>query len=169
MKGIEKIRGFRKGKRKAKKLSKLSIDEKVNKVLEKCPHLEKVRRELKYSKRTIIRYGKAIEKYPDLKDLLVKLATIAYDFREEQLKLYKTHLLSELANARCNVQIKMGFAPSLNISDDLPALSFDKECVVCGERKKGISICPFCLYCKENPFYRLWGNYWCECPRTIIM
>jgi uncharacterized UBP type Zn finger protein len=31
-----------------------------------------------------------------------------------------------------------------NIPEDLPALSFERECVVCHESKKGINLCPEC-------------------------
>lgn len=96
-----------------------------------------------HSETFLIRYAKALEKYPDLKDLPAKLATIAYSFREEQLASYRTNYTTELANARCDIQLG-GFKLPHKIPDDLPALNFDKECIICQEFKKGITLCPSC-------------------------
>lgn len=116
--------------------------------LRKYPLLVDKRGELKFSERMILKYNKALEKYPDLKDFPVKLVTIAYNFREEQLGGdfgYGGQLMTKLANARCDIQMGgINFSPSLHISEDLPALKFDKECIICHEEKKTVSLCPEC-------------------------
>ncbi len=91
----------------------------------------------------ILKFCEAVEKYPDLKSLPVKLATIAYDFREEMLREYVVELNFEIANAHSRIR-PGGFKPPLSITEDLPAFSFDKECVSCRAKKKCISICPSC-------------------------
>jgi len=123
-----------------------------------------------HSKRRIIKYSKALSKYPDLKNLSIKLATIAYDFREEMLKTYAVEHTIELANARCNIQIG-GFTPKLEIPEDLPAFSFERECITCQEEKKGLFMCQECwqkirqaLEIKGAKHHREgwtgWGNEW---------
>ncbi|MFA6273626.1 MAG: hypothetical protein WC662_00515 [Candidatus Paceibacterota bacterium] len=95
------------------------------------------------SARNIIKYKQALETYPDLKDLKnTKLILLAYDFRQEQIKSYDTCHTTEYANARCNIQF--GKYENENMPNDLPALSFEKECVVCWTNKKGINLCPEC-------------------------
>jgi len=90
-----------------------------------------------------IKYKKAVDTYPDLKSLKnTKLILSAFDFRQEQLKSYQTDHTTELADGRCNICV--GGYKSEAIPKDLPALSFEKECVVCHESKKVISICPEC-------------------------
>lgn len=97
----------------------------------------------KRSTQTCLTYVKALEIFPDLKGLPVKMAILAYRFRREQLEKYGSELMTELANARCNFKV-VGFKPSLHISEDLPALKFDKECIICHEEKKTVSLCPEC-------------------------
>ena len=96
------------------------------------------------STNAIIKYKKAVDSYPDLKKLKnTKLVLIAYDFRREQIKEYSTEHTTELANARCNIRLG-GYQGGKFMPGDLPALQFEKECVVCHECKKSISICPDC-------------------------
>ena len=95
-----------------------------------------------------IKYKKALDTYPDLKSLKnTKLILLAFDFRREQLRSYQVEHTTELANGRCNVSLggyhKGEVIPKV-MPKDLPALSFEKECVVCHLDKKNISICPEC-------------------------
>ncbi len=95
------------------------------------------------STNAIIKYKKALDTHQDLKGLKnIKLILLAYDFRQEQMRSYHTEHTTELANARCNVQL--GGYEHKNIPKDLPALFFEKECVVCHLDKKGINLCPEC-------------------------
>jgi hypothetical protein len=89
------------------------------------------------------RYAKAVEKYPDLRSLPVKLAIKAYEFREILLYEYSTRYNTELANARSNPQLN-GLRVKYAIPSDLPFLDFEKDCIVCHDKKEGISICPNC-------------------------
>lgn len=120
----------------------------VAQALRKYPSLMDKKGKIKFSERRILKYAKALETYPDLKELPVKLATIAYDFRQEQLGGdfgYGHQVTTELANARCDIQMGgINFSPSLQISENLPALRFDKECIICHEKKKTVSLCPEC-------------------------
>lgn len=95
--------------------------------------------------RVLAKYEKAIEKYPDLKELPIKLAAIAYDFREYLLREHRQGYTNALANGRSNITVGCGaWRQALSIASDLPAFDFDKECVVCFENKRGINICPEC-------------------------
>jgi len=105
--------------------------------------LKKYPETCKLSKAQAIEYKEALSIYPDLKSLPTeKLKLIAFRFRQEQIKNYHTEHTSELADARCNVQLG-GYKNEI-ITEDLPALSFEKECIVCHFNKKGISMCPEC-------------------------
>jgi len=98
-----------------------------------------------YSKRMREQYQKALIKYPDLKHLSVKLVVLAYKFREELLREYASEHTSELANARCNIKMGgCGYSQKLEIPEDLPGFSFDRECIVCFRKRKGLFICPDC-------------------------
>ena len=91
----------------------------------------------------IIKYKKALDAYPDLAEMgNTKLILLAYDFRQEQARSYHTEHTTELANARSDIQL--GGYKHGEIPEDLPALSFEKECVVCHENRKVVSICPDC-------------------------
>ena len=90
-----------------------------------------------------IKYKKALDTYPDLALMKnAKLILLAYDFRQEQIKNYHREHTIELADARCNIQLG-GYKNEI-IPEDLLALSFEKECVVCHGIKKIIAICPEC-------------------------
>ena len=119
-------------------------DEKLNEALEKYP-FPKEAGKLKYSGQMIKKYSRALERYPDLEKLPVKLLIRAFDFREELLREYNVAHLSELANARCNIQLTPYFGLlELDLPEDLPAFKFKNECVVCRETKHSISICQEC-------------------------
>ena len=100
--------------------------------------------DIKHLSRTqAVKYKEAIGAYPDLKEMgSAKLILLAYDFRQEQIRVYSGNHNTELADARCNMQL--GGYRQENIPKDLPALFFEKECVVCWQNMKGISICPVC-------------------------
>lgn len=89
------------------------------------------------------RYQRAIEKYPDLKNLgSMRLSIFAYQYRKEQERLHTVAKTIELANGRCNLQVK-GFDERV-YPIDLPNLYLLNECVVCRLNKKTIQICPDC-------------------------
>ena len=90
-----------------------------------------------------IKYRDAIEKYPDLYPLgNADLILAAYDFREAQLRHYRVDHTTQYANARSD--ISLGGYANEPIPEDILTLNFEKECVVCAERKKGINLCPEC-------------------------
>ena len=91
-----------------------------------------------------IKYKQVIDTYPDLKELgTVKLRMLAYDFRQEQMRDHLSKHASELADGRCNPQLGPFFT-HIPVPGDLPAFSLERECVICFDRKKAISICPDC-------------------------
>lgn len=91
-----------------------------------------------------IKYKNAVDTYPDLKELdNIKLILLAYDFRQEQIRSYQTNHTTELANARCNARLG-GYKAHIPTPKGLPALSFEKECIVCHLDKEGINLCPEC-------------------------
>lgn len=137
-----------KTKKEINKLLKLSKDERklIREQEKERFHQEAIKQfpdSKRLTKTKAIKYKEALDTYPDLKELNnTKLVLIAYDFRQEQASSYHTEHTTELANARCNVQL--GCYKQNNIPEDLPALSFEKDCVVCHLNKKGINLCPEC-------------------------
>ena len=153
--------------------TKLTLSEKIKtKQIEKkriAEHISVDYPEVKkLSTNAIIKYKKALDTYPDLAEIEnTKLILLAYDFRQEQTKSYHTEHTTELANARCD--IKIGGYEHKNIPKDLPALSFEKECVVCHLSKKGINLCPECwqlirkcLDIKGKSHREGWEGWGCE-------
>lgn len=119
---------------------KISQNDRVKRVIDKFPFLGEVK--LNYSKQRIIKYAKAVERYPDLKELPFMLVLKAYDFREEVLRTYQTEYITKMTDARCDV--RLGKFSNFNIPKDLPALKFKDECIICREQKRGLYICPEC-------------------------
>lgn len=125
-----------------------------------------------FGEKVIVNYGRALAKYPDLEGLPPKLVAIAYSFREEQLREHRSQLQVQLANARSDVGVgNCGFESYPPIPSDIPALKFERECVVCRQEKKGIFICPRCwqlirrsLELKAMPHHKKgwtgWGYEW---------
>jgi len=122
----------------------MNLENKFQEALTKHPFLYKdVSR---YSKRQLVKYSKALEKYPDLIELCekvsMKCALLAYDFREELLRKYHGEHTSELANARCDIQLSR--YSNVKLPEDLPSISFERECIICAEEKKGLYMCQDC-------------------------
>ncbi len=119
---------------------KVSQEEKLKRAIKRYPNLAGLKHDSTQKK---LKYAKALDKYPDLKDLAFLLVIKAYDFREEVLKGYQVDHTSALADARCDIQLGGGFR-NVKLPKDLPAFEFENECAICWEYKKGISICPEC-------------------------
>jgi len=125
----------------------------------------------------VLKYEKAIIEFPDLEALPnAKMILAAYDFRKAQIDHYRCNHTTELADARCDIQIG-GFKDTV-IPADLPALAFEKECIVCHEFKKEVSLCPECwqkirrcLELKANKGregWTHWGYEWFLDTRPLI-
>jgi len=96
---------------------------------------------------------KAIEKYPDLKDIgNEKMIVFAYRFREEQLRNFTQGTMTDVADGRCLEPGHSSLGPPhyRDIDKSKPrwlrriALNVFDECVVCRLEKKSIPICPNC-------------------------
>ena len=99
-----------------------------------------------HSFQKVLKYAKALDKYPDLKEIdgvgEVDIVIKAYELRELLIHRHQFEHSIEMADGRSS--ISLGGFKEHKVPDDLPGFDFKKECVKCGKMENTISICPEC-------------------------